>query len=407
MTVRTLSSFALTSIVLIVAGCNGPTKAGLEAREDANNRINAFSAGFTYDQARQEFLSGQFERAERSIGVAIEQAPELASYRVLQGRIYLETNRLQEAIDALNVAQEKDPEMPDVHYYKGIVYQRWSRDEEAYDAYRAAFELEPTNEQYLLATVESLIILSRLDEAETLVEERLDYFEHNPALRHVLSSIAQLKGEHARAAKLLEEACLLSPDEDALFEELAWAQYRAGQYGAGLDTLTLLEDRMVGDRPDLEHLKARCLTAVGQMQDAYRLYREVLRTDPTNESAWAEYGILAWELGDISTVGRAGARLISSAPDRYEGYLLRGVYERGYGHFAQAVELFEQAADRTRTDVMPLLLLGRTHEQMGNERVATAIYETAVELFPNSDHARRLLTAAASGSDSIASAEQP
>ena len=60
-----------TGGLMFLAGCNGPTKAGKEARTAANDRMNLVSAQVSYDQARQLYETGQFERAQKELAVAI------------------------------------------------------------------------------------------------------------------------------------------------------------------------------------------------------------------------------------------------------------------------------------------------------------------------------------------------
>ncbi len=95
----------LIVIVLLLAfgssltGC-GPSPMGIDAREAARERLNLINAQFTYDQAMQAFEVGRFDKALRGVNAAIEQFPESPDFYVLQGRIHLETHRLEKSIDS-------------------------------------------------------------------------------------------------------------------------------------------------------------------------------------------------------------------------------------------------------------------------------------------------------------------
>jgi tetratricopeptide (TPR) repeat protein len=96
----------LICALLGLAGCNGPTKAGKEARSAAHDRMNLISAQVHFDQAKQSFEAGQFEKAMREINRAIMRYPDSPEYHLLQGRIYLETHQLESALMCFSTAAE-------------------------------------------------------------------------------------------------------------------------------------------------------------------------------------------------------------------------------------------------------------------------------------------------------------
>jgi tetratricopeptide (TPR) repeat protein len=390
MHLRPLLIISCLTALGLLDGCGGPTQAGLQARAEARERLGAYTAQFTYDQARQEFESGQFDHALRDIERAIQQAPDVAEFDLLKGRIHLEAGDLEPAVEAFAVALEKDPELAEAHYYTGIVLQRWSDDEQAFDHYRQAYELEHENVQYLLATAETLIALGEFGEAKTMVEARMAYFEHDPALRHLLGQIALLEDDPATAARYYEEARLLDPDNLTLLEELAWARYDAAQYGQCLETVCLLQDRLEEPRSDLLHLEARCLAMLDRATEAHSRFMTLTKLVPDDETVWIEFGTLAWRLGDYRRMVQCSVRAIELAPDRFEGYMLKGLYERQQGRGASARQLMQQAADRAKDDVLPHLLLGRMFEEDGELRAALDAYASALQINPDSPEVQAL-----------------
>jgi Tfp pilus assembly protein PilF len=249
---RLMLATVLIGSVGLLAGCNGPTKAGKEARSAAQDRMNVMSAQVNYDQARQSFETGQFEKAHREIRAAIARFDKSAEFYLLQGRIYLETHQLENALESFKTAMTKKENYADPHYFAGIVYQRWSDDEQAYESYRKAYELAPTKAQYLLAAAESLIALGELDAASDLIAPRLDYFEHNSAIKQLQGQIALLKGDAKKATVMYAEARLLDPDNDMLLEDLMWAQYAAEMYGQCHESAKRLQERAKEERFDFD-----------------------------------------------------------------------------------------------------------------------------------------------------------
>jgi len=394
MSYRLILTLVVLAMTTLLMGCGGPTKAGIEARADARDRLAIVNAQVSYDQAKRAFEVGQFDRALREVRNALERYPDAAEYHLLHGRILLETHRLERALQAFDTAIEKNPESAEAHYFAGIIFQRWSNNERAFDKYMAASELDESNAQYLLAAAETMIALRRYSDARALVEPRMPYFEYNAALRHLLAQIAMLQGEPAFAASLFEQARMLNPDDAMLLEELAWAQYAAGRYGHCYESLKQLR-QMSGfsseQRSDLLHLEARCLMFLERHLDARSVYLELTRVAPTDPEVWIEFGALSWELADMRRVATSASRVIALAPDRFEGYLLRGVYSRSEGHLSDAARFFQQAIDRDPTQSISYLLLGQLNEQQGRSDAALAAYQKAVELSPNNSDAKALL----------------
>ena len=391
MRIRSIVGVMVSVGSLFITGCNGPTKSGIENRQAAEQRMNYMRAQIEFDQARQCFESGQFEKAARSIDRAILANPSSAEYSLLQGRINLETHKLEPALDSFKAALAKDPSYAEAHYYSGIVYQRWSDDEKAYEHYSKAYELDPIKAQYLLAAAESLVAMGEFDKANELIEPKMDYFEHNAALRQFQGQIALLQGDPKKASALYGQARVLNPDNDLLLEELMWAQYAAEMYPQCHESVKQLQARSKNQRNELMHLEARCLTMMNRGTEARELYADLTQLRPSDATIWSELGALSWDLGDYRRVGQCSTRMISLAPNRYEGYMLKGVHARQQHELSEAVKSFRQAAQRAPDVALPRLLLGQTLEQSGDLTAAKEAYNDAINAEPSSTEAQDLL----------------
>jgi predicted Zn-dependent protease len=371
-------------------GCAGPTKAGLEARANARERLNRVNARLSYDQARQAFEAGQFDKAAQEVKTAMRLHPDWAEYRVLEGRIHLETHRLEMAADSFEEALQLEPGNAEAHYYYGIVYQRWSEDDDAHDHYMAAYEMDPGNVGYLLAAAESMVALRQLDAAERLLQDKISYFEHNSAMHHLLAQISMLQDDPETAAALYSEARRLNPEDNALLEELAQAQYAAGQFGECYRSVKELQETASRDRTDLHLLEARCLTFMDELAEARHLYIELTRLRPTDPDVWIELGSVAWELGDYHRMALCGARVTALAPSRFEGYMLKGINERHHGNLSESVMYLKEAAKRSDDVALPHLILGRVYEQIDEPQAAMEAYAAAALAEPTSPEAKAL-----------------
>jgi tetratricopeptide (TPR) repeat protein len=89
-------------------------------------------------------------------------------------------------------------------------------------------------------------------------------------------------------------------------------------------------------------------------------------------------------------VAQASVRAISIAPDRFEGYMFKGLYEQAKGRQEQAIDLFREAAERAPRSLAPHLLLGRALENAGEPQRALEAYARALDIRPEDEEANAL-----------------
>lgn len=390
MTLRTIIVLSLTALPLTMTACSGKSN-GTVVREEAHNRMDLVHAQMAFDQAQQTFATGQFDKAMRQVETAIARSPERAPYHLLQGRIYLETNRLESAKKCFDHAIELDSQMAEPYYFTGIIYQRWSEHERAAESYMNAYERKTDNVAYLVAAGESLISTGDYAAAQRLVEPKMAHFEHNAALRQLLAQIAQLQGDPARAASLYEEARLLNPDDNILLEEAARAHFASGSYTKAHHAIRRLQELDSSERIDLLHLEARCLAMMERHSEARNLYLKLTQLSPADVSVWVELGNTALAVGDFRRVALCSSRVVALAPERFEGYLFKGLYEQEQGNQDASTAAFAEAASRADDAAWPHILLGMSLEESGRVDQARLAYGRALRIQPSNQLALRRL----------------
>jgi tetratricopeptide (TPR) repeat protein len=344
-----LLSSLLASLSFSLVGCNGPTKAGKEARSAANERAQKATSVIVYDQARQSFESGQFDKALKEINEAIYRTPNDPRYWALRGRILLETGRLELALADFTKSTEVEPKFAEGWYCQGIVHERWSADDKAIAAYSKAAETDPTKVAYLLAAAEVLVANRQYPEARAMLEPRLSYFENSAPMHQLLGQIAMLENEPALAATHYNRAMLIDPKQPMVLDNLVRAQFAAGQWNECLQNVRRLQREAVGGRtPERMRMEGRCLAMMGRTSDARVVFSELTRESPDDPQVWVDLAAVAWDLGEYGRVATAASRLLRMAPDRYEGYVFQGLIEEKKGNTDAASEWFRKALDAAR-----------------------------------------------------------
>jgi Flp pilus assembly protein TadD len=98
------------------------------------------------------------------------------------------------------------------------------------------------------------------------------------ALNHLGYMLADRTTRFEEALELIERAITISPDDPAIIDSLAWAQYKLGRYEEAVDNLR----RAFAAFPDHEvasHL-GEVLWVSGQENEALRVWKDALEETP-------------------------------------------------------------------------------------------------------------------------------
>ncbi len=387
-----LAAFA-ACLALALAGCAGKT-APEKARVDARERFAGNSAEFAAQQARQDFQVGNLKNALINIEGAISLVPTEPSYHVMRGRVLIELNRLEAALQSFDAALRLDPDAGDAHYYSGLVYQRWSDSANAYTRYAAALATDETNPDYFLAALETLMAMRRLDEAEHLLENSRQHFENNASVKRAQGHLAMLREEPAIAAEHFHRALLLMPQDKGIMELLVISLMQSGDHAKAEYYLDqLFKDPECAARPDLRHLKALCLTAGNRLVEARSIYLKLIDEDPSDPQLWFELGSVSFQLGDMRRVQNVVSRTIAVWPNRFESFMLRGMVHERENRLDAAIADYERACALRPSHEEPYILLGMALKTAGREAEAIEAFRTARMVAPNSARAQSLLLA--------------
>lgn len=381
---------ALGGWMIVLAGCSHTSYE--QDKAAAMDRYNAARSGITYSLALQQYESGDFEKAERTIQQAIAANPKAPVFHVLAGRIAMEKGELERGYLAIKRATEIDPEYADAYYRMGLILQRWQRHEAAYEAYSKAYEHEPDNVNGLLASAEMLVSLDRAPQAIELLKGKLTYFEHNAAIRVSIARMYLMQQQPDSALRMFREAQLLAPEDITLVEHLALAEYSAQNYSEAIYHLGgLVKHEDYKHRRDLRTALGDCYQATGNHKQARLIFLELTQQKPTDIDAWVRLGQAAWIVGDDTRLNMAARQVTSLAPDRYEGQLLVGMVHTRAGRTNQALTSFQKASQLAPDSVLPHIMRGMTLEGAGQAEMAGQAYSMALQMDPQDARVQRLM----------------
>lgn len=392
----------LSASLVTLAGCAQHGKYTSKGLENANLRVAQMKAATQWDMARQQFLSGDLRKAQRSIESSIALNDQVVKSHVLFGRILIERGELEKALEVLQAALDVDQpdvesvEIADANYYRGIVFERFSQPQHALEAYRAASEADSTNPQFVLAAAEMLVELGEIDEAKAQLTGEVNHFEHNAGIRQMLGHIAMMDDDYESARHYFEQATLLGAGDLSLREDLVRAQVALGQFAdAEANLAWILEDPAFQERDDLFHLRAKCLLELNRPVEAREILSRLTskRDNANNVDAWIDLGNSAIVLSDQPTLRRVGQRLMSIAPDRAEGFLLFAMWERSRSELEDAVAVLYRGMKNNSSDARLPVVQGLIYQEMGNTELARRSFKMAINRDSTNVQAQQLLAA--------------
>jgi tetratricopeptide (TPR) repeat protein len=377
----------------LLAGCSAGHGEYTQAfKEQAESRMAEVKSGTSWDMAHQQYLSGDLRKSLDNVEKSIALNSTVVKSHLLRGKVLIELGRLDSAMGAFENVLALEAGHSGAQYYRGIIFERYNKAQEAFESYSLATRADPENAQYALACAETLITLGELDEAEGVLGVS-GSFEHNAGIRQTLGHIARVRGDDAEAVKLFHDAYLLAPDDNGLLEDLARAEIDAGMFGEAdrsLARLLKMEDMDV--RRDLERLRVKCLVQLNQPVEARAILRRHVRDGDgaSDVHTWIELGNIAMLLGDYQELRWAAGRVIALSPERHEGFLLMGVFQRHIGDLTKATRSLERSVGLAKSDPSALILLHLVYAELGEMGKAQAALAHASSVAPNDTRVQQL-----------------
>lgn len=381
-----------------LVGCNANSgehgKYTQERVAVATQRMQEMKSGTEWQMAQQQYLAGDIDKALKTIDRSLTLNPRVAKSHVLRGRIMLEKGRLEDARQSLANAEELQPDNVEANYFLGIVHERFRLYDDALARYMKCIQLDANNPQYVTAAAEMYMQTSRLDQAEQLLNERRKNFEYNAAVRQTLGQIQLLRGSPEKASAFFEEASLLAPDDLRIREDLVQAQMSCQKFAdAEVNIAKLLDDEKNKSRRDLKQMQARCLVAIDRPVEARTILLELTadREGGRDLRSWVDLGNVAGVLKDRVHMRLAATRAVAIAPDRPEGYTLRAMFAKFDNRPDDALQAFDQAAERAKGDASPLVLKAMLLKDLNRLSEAREALQQAMKTDPKNPNPSALL----------------
>lgn len=394
LSVTRVAATVLPIAAILLGGCASGKKT-LTQKQEATLQWNRTRAAVMFGLARDQFQNGNYENSRQTLDEALKLDPENPQLHVLGARVAIELNHLDQADASLARARTIDAKNVDAVYLSGVVAQRWQKWDDALAYYATASELAPSELDYLLAKAEMLLTLDRRSEALRMLQDKIVFFDHSSALRDAIGQLLMQEKCYAQAAEMFRQGSVLSPDEPALRERLAWAVYYAGDFREAAEQfgrLTSAEPYASQAPPFIALGEAQF--ALGKFADARSSFTTAVALTPANVDANLGVARAALELNDLTRAELSVRKALSLDPSSAPGHLALGYIRVRQNRLADAGNEFVKASSCDRKDPVSLCMIGYVLAKTGHADEALEFYGRALNLNPNDELATKLMATA-------------
>ncbi len=264
------------------------------------------------------------DKAFAEIEALVSAFPSQVHYYIMLGDLYLEANRLDDALATYERAQKVDPEDGYVLVAKASYYERAGNQE-------AAQEL-----------VHSALLNPKVD-----VETKMELF-----LAYLKTSLQQNRDKETLYS-LFDQMLEMHPDAESLIK-----------------------------------LYADFLLSQQKYDEAELQLHHLVEIAPTNRDYWGQLITIALFQADYDSVVNYGKRAVSQLPNEVPFYLYMGSAYTQQEQYQAAIEVLEQGVEVAPVDNFTTLSevygqLGDTYHQWGKVDTAYTMYDKSLEYNPN------------------------
>jgi len=224
-----------------------------------------------------------------------------------------------------------------------------------------------------------LIKLNRFAEAETMLRQVTEQAPTFAKPHEDLGFLLVQQGRAGEALPFLERATHLDPKLESAWFTLGKALAVLGR-GAEADQAFERCFELSPERRMMAHAAEH--QKEGRLEEAERLYRQVLREHPRNVDAMRLLAAIAANAGHADEAERLLERAISIAPDFLSAILDLGRLRKEQDRFTEALESFDRAIALEPDNPQAHFLRGATLAPAAFTYEAIAAYEKCLELKP-------------------------
>jgi tetratricopeptide (TPR) repeat protein len=380
------------TIALVLALSAGCASNKATQKNAAKEQWNQARAGVLASLARDQYRAGNFDNCEKTIKEALALAPRSPQLHTLYAKLAIEQGHLELADSELKITRTLDPKDSTADYLSGVVQQRWANPKGALTCYEAALAKNPNELSYLLAKAETLVALDQSEQALTILQERVVYFEHSAAIRDAIGALLMQKGDVPAAIEMYRQATILVSDDPTLREHLALAMLQGGHAREAEEILSdLVKDDAFARRGDLWIALGEARLQGKETRTARDAFETAAQLEPASPQIFLCIAKVAMQTQDFRRVELALRKALSLDESSGEANLMLGYLRLKQDRFEEALHAFRRSATLDPSDSVSQCMIGFALNKLGHRDEAVRYYGRVLQSNPKDPLAAHLM----------------
>jgi len=240
---------------------------------------------------------GQLDEAVEAYHEALAINPEDYPSLLNLGKTLIAMRRYEEAAETLRQAVQVRPAEPAGHMWRGVALDMFGRSQEALTEMEETVRLASNSQLAYDNLAVVLVRMGRGEEAIRRLQEALESMPNAPLLHHRLAEIYTRRGEHERATEHFVQVVEILPDSPAAQQNLGANLVARGKGREALPHLRRAVELEPNFVKALMYL-ARALEQVGQLEQAWETYQQVMGLAPREATVYIAAANLLDEMDD-------------------------------------------------------------------------------------------------------------
>jgi len=222
-----------------------------------------------------------------------------------------------------------------------------------------------------------LLLTSHFSLLTTVSASQSDAYYH-----YLLGNIAQMKGEYPQAIEEYKKSTLYDSGSVYLKKQLVNLYILTGDTNAASEVLSEISKVAPADQSTAE-LMAELSIYNKKPEDAISVYEKILSTEPSNEQAIYNLGVLYSETGKYEKAILYFEKFLQIAPDSTDVYVSIGILYNKLERPVEAELYLKKAAEIDGNSVVGLFALAGIYEEKKDYGKAIELYDKLLEILPD------------------------
>lgn len=379
---RLAAAIAAIGLTLLLPACRTNPHAADKKR--AERRWNEVRGRVKYQLAEQQFSRGLFEDAAANVAEALSLDPTRPASFAMLAKCNLEMNKPASAQHSIDMARQLDLESAELDYMQGVLFEQRDRPDEAIQEFAKAQSLDPTKLDYLIALVENLVVQGHVEKARRVIQQEAAQVDDDGSIAVLSAYIALLTDQVEEAAAHLRSAMVHGTKSDLVQLELGRILVRMHRYAEALPLLRPLLERFDETELDgvLRRAAATCYMNQDEPGEAKQVLLDYARRHPNDAAAQLLLAKAAIAGGDMMTALAAVTRAEKTAAHHPEVRFVRAVLHWKRGESDAAATLLNAIIDESPNDVDAHCLLAEVRLLQDRRDSAHDHFERALQIDP-------------------------